>query len=217
MKFAKASLCLSVLLALSACSEKETPESHLLNAKNYLSANKVNESIIELKNAIRLDTNYAQARFLLGKIYLNLGDGLSAVKELERAKLLNAKDDQLVPLLARAYILTDSDLDVIALGEQAQHLANEGQSQYLAYKTLAALRSENAELAQESADLATSLAEQGLYSMLANAYLQLSKDNYEEASTLISRILAIDAKQVDSLMLQGQVATVVKDFKLASG
>ena len=216
MKFVKASLCLSVLLALSACSENETTESHLVSAKNYMSAKKVNESIIELKNAIRLDTKNAEARFLLGKIYLELGDGLSAVKELERAKSLKSNDSQLIPLLARAYILTDSDLDVIALSDGATTLAKEEQSHYLAYKTLAALRSEDAELAQKSADLSTTLAEQSLYSMLAQAYIQLSKNNYDEASTLISRILEIDPKQVDTLMLQGQVATVVKDYKLAS-
>jgi len=115
MKFAKASICLSILLALSACGEKETAESHLVNAKGYISTNKVNESIIELKNAIRLDSKNAEARFLLGKTYLDLGDGLSAVKELERAKSLKSKDSLLIPLLARAYLLSDNDLDVIAL------------------------------------------------------------------------------------------------------
>jgi putative PEP-CTERM system TPR-repeat lipoprotein len=216
MKFAKATLCLSVLLALSACGEKETAESHLINAKKYISTNKVNESIIELKNAIRLNTQNAEARFLLGRTYLELGDGLPAIKELERAQSLKAKNSQLIPLLARAYILTDSDLDVIALSDEATTLAKEEQSQYLAYKTLAALRSEDPELAKESAELAQKLAGQGLYSMLAQAYLQLSNNKTDEASTLIARILVIDSKQVDALMLQGQVATVVKDYTLAS-
>lgn len=216
MKFAKASLCLSVLLALSACSEKETAESHLVNAKSYISTNKINEGIIELKNAIRLDTKNAEARFLLGQIYLNLGDGLSAAKELERAKSLKSAHSQLIPLLARAYILNDSDVEVIALSDDATKLANEEHSHYLAYKTLAALRTEDAELAKESVKQAQSLAEQGLYSMLAQAYMQLSNNNNEEASALITRILAIDSKQVDTLMLQGQVATVVKDYQLAS-
>ncbi len=216
MKFVKTSLCLSVLLALSACSENETAESHLINAKDYIGTNKVNESIIELKNAIRLDTKNAEARFLLGKVYLNLGDGLSAIKELERAKSLKSTNSQLIPLLARAYILTDSDIDVIALNDEAKNLAQEEQSHYLAYKTLAALRSEDTELAKESAELAQTLSKQGLYSMLAQAYVQLSDNNNDEASTLITRILAIDDKQVDALMLQGQVATVAKDYTLAS-
>lgn len=215
MKFVKASLCLSIALAISACGEQVSVESHLENAKSYLNENKINESVIELKNAIRADTKNAEARFLLGQIYLNLGDGLGAVKELERAYSLKYPNNKVLPILARAYILTESDSDVIALSTAAKELAAEERSQYLAYRTLAALRSEQPELAKQSVELAQSIAQQNLYSMLASAYLQLSENKYEEVNTLISRILTIDAKQVDALMLQGQVAMVTKEYPLA--
>ena len=215
MKFVKASLCLSIALAISACGEQVSVESHLENAKGYLNENKINESTIELKNAIQADTQNAEARFLLGQIYLNLGDGLGAVKELERAHSLKYPNNKVLPLLARAYILTESDSDVLALSTAAKELAAEERSQYLAYQTLAALRSEQPELAKQSAELAQSIAQQNLYSMLASAYLQLSENKYEEVNTLISRILTINAKQVDALMLQGQVAMVTKEYQLA--
>jgi putative PEP-CTERM system TPR-repeat lipoprotein len=216
MRFIKTTLCISILLALSACGEKETVESHLNNAKVQISANKVNESIIALKNAIRLDTKNAQSRFLLGQVYLNLGDGVTAAKELERAKSLGYTDKKLIPSLARAYILTESDADVIALSEEASKLAIEEQTHFLAYQTLAALRTDNLELAKESVKTAISISAQSMYSMLASGYLQLSENNNEEALVLVKRILVMDAKQVDALMLQGQVATVMSDFQLAS-
>ncbi|ALO33524.1 hypothetical protein CMT41_01405 [Colwellia sp. MT41] len=216
MKFVKASLCLSITLALSACSEQVSVEYHLESAKSYLSNKQINESIIELKNAIRADGKNAEARFILGQIYLNLGDGLVAVKELERAQQFNYAANKVLPLLARAYILTDSDADVLALSEQAAKLANEEHSHYLAYKTLAALRSEQAEQATDSATLAQSIAQQSLYSMLALAYLELSQNNNDAVKTLISRILTIDAEQVDALMLQGQVSMVTKDYQQAA-
>ncbi|PKI17788.1 XrtA/PEP-CTERM system TPR-repeat protein PrsT [Colwellia sp. 12G3] len=216
MKFVKASLYLSIALAITACSEQVSVESHLENAKSYLSQNKINESIIELKNAIRADNKNAEARFLLGQIYLNLGDGAAAVKELERSNQYNYASNKVLPLLARAYILTDSDADVLALSTAATELAAEEQSQYLAYQTLAALRSEQPELAQQSVELAQSIAQQSLYSMLASAYLQLSENKYDEVKTLISRILTIDAKHLDALMLQGQVSMVTKDYQQAA-
>lgn len=215
MKFVNASLYLSVVLAISACGEQVSVESHLENAKSYLNENKVNESIIELKNAIRADTKNAEARFLLGQTYLSLGDGLAAVKELERAQALKYPDNKVLPLLARAYILTDSDSDVIDLSTVAKELAAEERSQYLAYQTLAALRSEQPELAERSVELAQSIAEQSLYSMLALAYFQLSENKYDEVKTLISRILTINPKQVDALMLQGQVSMVTEEYQLA--
>ena len=215
MKFVKASLYLSIALAVSACSEQASVESHLEKAKSYLTQNKVNESIIELKNAIRADNKNAEARFLLGKTYLNLGDGLAAVKELERAQSLKYADNKVLPLLARAYILTDSDNDVLALSTATKDLAAEDKSHYLAYQTLAALRSEQPELAKQSVESAQSIAEQSIYTMLASAYLQLSENQYDEVKTLISRILTVDPKQVDALMLQGQVAMVTKEYQLA--
>jgi len=186
-----------------------------MNAKSYLNENKVNESIIELKNAIRADTKNAEARFLLGQIYLNLGDGLGAVKELERSQSLKYPENKVLPILARAYILTDSDSDVLALSTAAKELAAEERSQYLAYQTLAALRSEQPELAKQSVELAQSIAQQSLHSMLALAYLQLSENKYDEVKTLISRILTIDPKQVDALMLQGQVSMVTEEYQVA--
>lgn len=215
MKFVKASLCLGIALAVSACGEQASLESHLTNAKNYLNQNKVNESIIELKNAIRLDINNGEVRFLLGEIYLNLGDGLAAAKELERAYKLKYQDSRVLPLLARAYILSDNDNEVLALSTDSKNLDADAQSQYLAYQTLAALRTEKADLAKQSVNLAEKIARQSQYSMLAMAYLQLSENNNEEVQTLITHILSVNEKNVDALMLQGQVAMLTKDYKLA--
>lgn len=216
MKFVKATVCLSVCLALSACSENASVESHLSNARTYLSENKVNEGVIELKNAIKLDTKNAEARFLLGKLYLELGDGLAAVKELERARALKYAENKVLPLLARSYVLTEADDDVLALSDAAQALTSIEQSQYFAYKTLAALRSEDMLLAKASAQIANEANEQGVYAMLAEAYVQLAENNFEQAQTLISRILTIDTSLPDALMLQGQVATLMKNYVLAS-
>lgn len=216
MKFVKASLCLSVALAIAGCGEKVSLESHLNNAKSYLTQNKVNESIIELKNAIRLDSKNGEARFLLGKVYLELGDGPAAAKELERAHSLKYADNKVIPLLARALILIDSDTEVLALSTVASKLSPEEQSQYLAYQTLAALRSEQTELAKESTKLAESIAEQSQYSMLASAYLLLSENKFAEVQTLLTRILTIDATQVDALMLQGQLSMITKEHQLAA-
>jgi putative PEP-CTERM system TPR-repeat lipoprotein len=216
MKFVKASLYLSIALAITACSEHVSVESHLENAKQYLLENKINESIIELKNAIRADSKSAEARFLLGKIHLNLGDGVAAVKELERAYQLKYVANKVIPLLARAYILVEGDIDVLALSEAATQLDNKQKSHFLAYKTLAELRSEKNEQAKESVALAQSIAKESLYTMLALAYVELSENNYDEVKVLTSRILIMDTKQVDAIMLQGQVAMMTKDYQQAA-
>ena len=215
MKLTKTTIVLSVLLAISGCSEKEGANSYLVKAKSYIKENKVNESVIELKNAIRADINNGEARFLLGQAYLNQGNGVDAAKELERAQKLKYKNELLIPLLARAYILTNSDDDVISLTDVAKNLKTEVLTQYLAYKTLAALRSEQVNMAQSSARLAKTIKPNSLYSQLAQAYIAFSENMFEKASAVVKDILVISADNPDALMLQGQVATAMKDYELA--
>lgn len=215
MKLTKTTLVLSVFLALCGCSEKDDTDSYLVKAKSYIKENKVNESVIELKNAIRSDINNGEARFLLGQSYLKQGNGVDAVKELERAQELKYKNELLIPLLARAYILTDSDDDVISLSYAEKSLKTEALTQYLAYKTLAALRSEQVEIAQSSTQLAKSIMPNSLYSLLAKAYFIFSEKEFEQASVIVKDLLAISADNPDTLMLQGQIATAMKNHELA--
>ena len=216
MKLFKASVYLSVLLTLGACSKQASVDNHLNKAKVYAKEQKTSEAVIELKNAIKADVNSGEARFLLGKIYLEQGDALAAVKELERATKLKYANDLLVPLLARAYILTDADDDVIALSDSAQNLKKKAVIQYLAYKTLAALRSEQVEIAQASALQAKSEDSENTYSKLAEAYVVFSENNFERAVILVKEILIKSSDNPDALMLQGQVATAMSDHGQAA-
>ena len=216
MRFVKAAVCLSALLALSGCSKKEDTDSYLVKAKSYIKDKKINESVIELKNAIRTDINNAEARFILGQTYLSEGNAVDAVKELERAKELKYSNELLIPLLARAYILTESDDDVISLSDEAKSLDTEVLTQYLAYKTLAALRSEQVKMAQSSAQLAKSIKPTSFYSQLAQAYIVFSEREFEQASVIVKDILAISADNPDTLMLQGQLATAMKNYEQAA-
>lgn len=216
MKLKKLAIVTSIAFALTACSDNESAQSYLVKAKTHISVNEVNESIIELKNALKLEPQNAEVRFLLGQLYLSQGRGLEAVKELERAKKFKYSQSKVIPLLARAYILTEADDDVIALANEAETLPAEVKSHYLAYKTLAALRSENQALAEASVELISSLSSNSIYSFLAEAYLAFSQQKLEHAQTLVGRVLAIKPLQPDALMLQGQIAVASKDFILAS-
>ena len=140
---------------------------------------------------------------------------LAATKELERAQKLKFSQNKVLPLLARAYILTDSNSDVLALSADSKKLPAEQQSRYLAYQTLAALRNGEAEIASQAEQLAAEIAKQGVYSMLASAYLALSESHHEQVNTLVSHILSIDPEQVDALLLQGQVSMVTEDYEQA--
>lgn len=215
MKLSKLIIATSIALAVSACGENESAQSHLIKAKSYISAQQVNESIIELKNALRLEPQNAEVRFLLGQLYLSQGRGDDAVKELERASTYKYATDKVIPLLARAYMLTDADDNILSLADSTISLPNEVQSHYLAYKTIAALRTNNIELAIASVELAQKLSPSTLYTLLAQSYLLLSKKDVEQAYTLVDKMLTIEPNNPDVLMLQAQLATAKEDYKQA--
>jgi len=192
-----------------SCSEKETASTHINKAKTYITQNKLDEGIIELKNAIKQEPKNAEARFLLGKLYLQQGSAFEAVKELEKAKKLKYTNHKTIPLLARAYMLINSDDDILALNEQASKLPDEVRIQFLAYKTLAALRTENTELAKETEKFANDLSNSNSYSLLASTYLYLSENKLEFAKAKIVKLLETSQNIPDALMLKGQIDTAL--------
>jgi putative PEP-CTERM system TPR-repeat lipoprotein len=201
-------------MVLSACSDNESAQTYITKAESSILEKQNNAAIISLKNALKIEGKNAHARFLLGRLYLSVGDAENAVKELERADTLKYSIEKVLPLLARAYMLTGSDADILDLSKQEASLPQRS-TQYLAYKTMASLRTGDNELAQATVDTALSLFGSDGYSLLASAYLEFSKQNTKSASNLVARILEINSNNADALMLQGQIATVEKDYALA--
>tara|TARA_R110001583_G_scaffold14826_1_gene61701 strand:- start:630 stop:3377 length:2748 start_codon:yes stop_codon:yes gene_type:complete len=201
-------------LIISACSESDSSQTYINKAQILMDEKQNSAAIILLKNALQLDAGNALARYLLGQLYLTEGDAIKAIKELERAHKLKFNVDKVIPLLARAYMLEEYDEDIILLASQ-EKLLSTSITQYLAYKTIALLRTENSSLAAETVEKALVLSQTDSYSMLASAYLEFSQRNLSHANTLVERILMAAPSNLDALMLQGQIAIANKNYPLA--
>jgi len=202
-------VCFSLLLIIGGCSENETADAHINKANTYINENKIDESIIELKNAIKKAPKNSEARFLLGKIYLQQGSGFEATKELEKAHKLKYTSSKVIPLLARAYLITNSDNDVIALYEQALKLPDEVKSQYLAYNTLANIRLQDNASAKVAESISNQLPILTTYSYLASAYILLSENKLDGAKNKVNKSLELLSENPDSVMLLGQINTAL--------
>ncbi|MPZ12392.1 MAG: tetratricopeptide repeat protein, partial [Kiloniellaceae bacterium] len=71
-------------------------------AQEYVDEGDLKGAEIELKNALQRDPGDAEARFLMGKVQLQLGNAAFAEKELSRARELGRGGADLELLLARA-------------------------------------------------------------------------------------------------------------------
>lgn len=78
-------LLISLFVIVTACGEGMSDKALMGRAKEYIEARDLNAATLELKNILRNDVNNAEARYLLGKINLELGDMKTAQKEMRRA------------------------------------------------------------------------------------------------------------------------------------
>ncbi len=215
MKLAIKLVSLVVISALAGCGESETATTYLAKAKSFQST-QVDEKLIALKNAIKLEPDNVEARFLLGETYLNQGFATGAIKELEKAYEFIYNKNKLVPLLARAYILTSSDESVLDLSNNVNSLSNEAAVHYLAYKTLAEIRLGNLDNAKSSVEQANILSPDDAYSLLAQAYLDMADGNLYNAENNAQKLLNIMPEQKDAVLLLGQVNTALNNHSEAT-
>lgn len=217
MRLKKIIACwLILLIGVVGCGEQQTASSHLAKAKSLTEASEINQVVIELKNAIQLEPKNAEARYLLGQAYLRQGSGVNAAKELEKALDFDYPDSQVIPSLARAYLLVEDDAGVLSLDEHSDKLSADAKAQYFSYKTLAALRTGDNDAAEAAVATVNEFAPENIYSLMANGYLNLSKNTPEEAKKLILQAISIEPNNPDALMLQGQISTALSDFSQAS-
>ncbi len=84
-------------------------------AETYLAEGDLDAAVIELKNALQRDAENPRARFLLGQIYLQRGNGLGAKKEFSRAASAGYSSDELQLQLARANLMIGEPKAVLAI------------------------------------------------------------------------------------------------------
>ncbi|GAA6173993.1 hypothetical protein NBRC116592_36630 [Colwellia sp. KU-HH00111] len=86
-------------IVFTACSPTLTPSEHIEKSKHFSAENNHGAAIVELKNAIKSAPSNLNARILLGKAYMKVGNGESAEKEFNKALELGGKSEEIKPLL----------------------------------------------------------------------------------------------------------------------
>lgn len=97
-------LCLFVCTSCSNDPEKRKV-TQLKKAMVYLDEHKEKEAIIELRNAIQTDPQYAQAHYQLGLLYLKTGEARLAFEEFQRTAALDPNNFDAKIKTAEFYVL----------------------------------------------------------------------------------------------------------------
>ncbi len=95
---------LPLLCALGACQRTQPTDELMADARRFRDQGDAKAAIIQLKNVVQQAPEDAPARLMLGQMYLESGDMLSAEKELRRARDLGATADAVLPPLGKALL-----------------------------------------------------------------------------------------------------------------
>ena len=130
--------------------------------------------VIELKNALLQNQKNAQARWLLGKVDLDIGDAAAAEKELRHASELGVADGAVLPILAQALLAQGKYEELQALSLET--LTTEDQKAVLlASQGLGKLAQGEVDAAEEKIEQAVSMDPRSPYAGVAKARLLATK------------------------------------------
>lgn len=195
---------------LAACSGKSADES-LAAAKTHLSKNDLSAAIIELKNSLQTRADLPEARFLLGKALLDREEPVAASVELKKAADLKHPADQVVPLLAEAYLQAGESRKVIDLDAASTLTAPDavaGLKTQLAQAHAALGNPEKAEAA-----LAQALKANSKYApaLLMRARTLAANGDFDAGLRIADDVLAGVPTSVEALMLKADLLSAKSD------
>ncbi|WP_339891006.1 XrtA/PEP-CTERM system TPR-repeat protein PrsT [uncultured Alteromonas sp.] len=199
MTSTKLSIFVFSAILLSACGEKSSEE-YINMASQHESDGNYQAASIALKNAIKQDSNNAEAREMLGIIYLQQGLYSAAEKELSRATSNSSKIG-----LAEALLWQEKYAEIreLTISESPEKSASSDELEI--YKAIALFREGNRLKALEKFAYLADNAEQPEVSHLAQAYLAGLNNNIERASGAVNKSLASRTNYVPALQLKSKI------------
>lgn len=181
-----------------------TDVEYVTQAEESLDKGDLPSALIDLKNALRKNPKNSQARWLLGNLYLDTGNGPSAEKELRSARELGLVDESVVPLLARALLQQEKYQEVLDLNSDFS-FSNEALAELLASRGLAYLLLGENDNAREELDNALRKNPNSAYALVERARLSVNQRNFEEARPYLDKAFEVNPDYAFAWSLLGDM------------
>ncbi len=191
-------------LLISGCNPFTSNEDRFKEAVKYREKGELSAAAIEFKNILKTEPDHAQARWLLGKTYLEMNDGLSAKKELQRAQELGIGNDELVIALARAHLMTNEPGVALQLLESTPGLAKDAQGLVLQGEAQMVLG--QLEKAKQRFQAGLQADPEYLNARYGLIRLALNAKNFADASAQIDAVLAQAPEDYQGLIYKAELA-----------
>jgi putative PEP-CTERM system TPR-repeat lipoprotein len=197
----KAVSALPLLLALGACSKPIPADELMADARRFSAQGNQKAAIIQLKNVVQQQPDHAAARLMLGQMYLDTGDMVSAEKELRRARELGAQADLAQPALGRALLWQGQFQRVLD-----EFPEDQGNAEALTLRGQAFLGLDRPDEARPRFERALEVKPGLAGATLGLARLALmAGEHSDNGRRLLEQALVQDPDSIDSLRLKGEL------------
>jgi len=195
-----------VALLVSACGLGMDTQDRLDRGQEALAEGEYRAAVIDAKNILLDDPNNTAARLLLGRASVEIGDGISAEKELRKAVELGTDFSVVLVGLGRALLLQNKFEDIIA--EIDPEMAATDVDRLAAMRTrgeaLIGLR--NPVAAREIfAEILTSDAND-ISAQLGVVASYIAERNYQQARATLDFVLTLDDSHITSWLVSGSLS-----------
>lgn len=213
-KFSQFPFIIFITLALAACSPEKTADEYVGSAQQNIAEGNYNSAIIELKNAIQQQPDDGESRFLLGKIYLQIGDTFGAKKELLRSLKLNYDANLIVPLLIRTDLILGDRYSLLDNLELVNQLTSEVQieANTIAGIGLTILGDTDNSVQLLKRVLANAPSDD-FYYQLAKAWVAAKNEQVDEAISLTQKLMLDDSEFLDAKLVFANLNMLANNYE----
>jgi putative PEP-CTERM system TPR-repeat lipoprotein len=209
-------LTLTLLVLVTSCSAPKDNKTLLAEAKTSIEISKYSEAAINLKNIIQSDPKHAEARQLLGKIYLKVDNLAGAEKEFTKALEIAPDNEAAKLLLAKTYLLISKFTNLTETLAEPQFTNTDDQIYALLLLGQANLSLGNIEKAKENIQEANDLSSTSQHSVLGRAFIAVYDNSHDNALALVDALLSRNNKFEEAWLLKGSILSNQGEFKAAA-
>ena len=204
-----------VFITLVSCGKDFTDFEHVQRAKDFEESGKIKESIIELKNALQKNSKNTEARWILGKIYVNLGLGEYGEKELRRSIEFGLNEEVVVVPLIRSLLLQRHYRVILDEFNPKDYQDSATSSDVYALRAEALLAQNEIEKAGNEIEKARKLNPEGLFARLEYARYLLFKREYDKARVILETLTQSAPEFVHGWKLLGDLESIQNNLVAA--
>ncbi|MBI5720172.1 MAG: PEP-CTERM system TPR-repeat protein PrsT [Burkholderiales bacterium] len=201
---AVAALVLVLAAALGGC-RGDSEDKLLESAQAFMSKKEYKSATIQLKTLLQRNANSPQARYLLGRALLETGDPAGALLELRKARDLAHPDDQVVPEMARAMLLTGEHARVIS--QFGATVLGTPAAQADLYTSVAIAHAASAQFDKAKESLARALRANAQFApaLILQARLKAGENDLDGALKVLDDVLGREANNERAGTLRGEL------------